>query len=130
MITISEGKLKSLENVSNAKGVISAAAMDQRAAPADRVARSSAGVGDAASRGLRRPDEDGAAHRSGGEHAVDDDNRSLTDSPICPRFGGVSPEPSAIALGKRRRLPWAKELEKGVLGVPALVQSLRCQSAG
>lgn len=30
MITISEGKLKSLENVSNEKGVITAAAMDQR----------------------------------------------------------------------------------------------------
>ena len=30
MVTISEGKLKSLENVSNDKGVITAAAMDQR----------------------------------------------------------------------------------------------------
>ena len=30
MITISEGKLKSLEAVSNEKGVITAAAMDQR----------------------------------------------------------------------------------------------------
>ena len=30
MVTISEGKLKSLEAVSNEKGVITAAAMDQR----------------------------------------------------------------------------------------------------
>ena len=45
MVTISEGKLKSLENVSNDKGVITAAAMDQRGSLQKSIAKAK-GVAD------------------------------------------------------------------------------------
>ena len=45
MVTISEGKLKSLENVSNQQGVISAAAMDQRGSLQKSIAKAK-GVAD------------------------------------------------------------------------------------
>jgi tagatose 1,6-diphosphate aldolase len=45
VVTISEGKLKSMENVSNAKGVITAAAMDQRGSLQKSIAKAK-GVSD------------------------------------------------------------------------------------